>query len=428
MRQLLVQVPHGYGKEVLNIAQAYDATNTARVEAMGNDEPVELIVVHISNQKVEGFLGDLESLPNLQVTLIPRGVIAMQPPADEAPEQVTDVKARSPIEIFLAGLQSVGSWKAFLGYAAAAGVVVWIGLYTNTNYLLVAAMLIAPFAGPAMNVAIATSRGDAKLLKRTLLRYFVALVVTIVVAGTLSFILQQEVVTSTMSDTSKISAVAVLLPLVAGAAGAVNLVQSERSSLVSGAAVGMLVAASLAPPAGLIGMASAMGRWDLAINGVFVLLLQLVGINLSASLVFRSYGLTSKGARYQRGKKGLFPTVLAVTFVALLGLLFWQFSDSPELQRSSREQSANQAIQQVVEDNDLVELVEANVRFPTPNIPGQNTLLVVMYVQRRAGVTESAEIISDRLTQTVQAELQAQGFNVTPLVSVNVLSAPDTQN
>lgn len=113
--------------------------------------------------------------------------------------------------------------------------------------------------------------------------------------------------------------------------------------------------------------------------------------------------------------------------MALLGLLFWQFSDSPELQRSSREQSANQAIQQVVEDSDLVELVEANVRFPTPNIPEQHTLLVVMYVQRRAGVTESAEIISDRLTQTAQTELQAQGFNVTPLVSVNVLEAPSNR-
>ncbi|AFZ30112.1 hypothetical protein Glo7428_1551 [Gloeocapsa sp. PCC 7428] len=428
MRQLLIQVPHGYGKEVLAIAQAYDATNTARVEATGNNEPIDLVIVHISNQKVEEFLGDLESLPNLQVTLIPRGVIAMHPPADQAPQQVTDVKARSPIEIFLAGLQSVGSWKAFLGYAAAAGVVVWIGLYTNTSYLLVAAMLIAPFAGPAMNVAIATARGDVNLLKRTLLRYFAALAVTIVVAGVLSFLLQQEVVTSTMSDTSKISTVAVLLPLVAGAAGAINLVQSERSSLVSGAAVGMLVAASLAPPAGLIGMAGVMGRWDLAINGVFLLLLQLVGINLSASLVFRSYGLTARGARYQRGKKALFPAILAVTFVALLALLIWQFSASPNLQRSSREQSANQTIQQAVEDSDLVELVEANVRFPTPNISGQNTLLVVMYVQRRAGVTASAEVISDRLTQAVQTALHNQDFNVTPLVSVNVLSAPNTQN
>jgi hypothetical protein len=49
-------------------------------------------------------------------------------------------------------------------------------------------------------------------------------------------------VTSSMSSTSNVSAVAVLLPLIAGAAGPLNLVQSERSSLVSGAAVGMLVA------------------------------------------------------------------------------------------------------------------------------------------------------------------------------------------
>ena len=124
------------------------------------------------------------------------------------------------------------------------GVVVWIGLFTNTIYLLTAAMLIAPFAGPAMNTAIATARGDWSLLRRTLLRYVAALAVTIAIAGTLSSILHQNTTTELMVATSNLSAVAVLLPLVADAAGALNLVQSERSSLVSGAAVGMLVAAS----------------------------------------------------------------------------------------------------------------------------------------------------------------------------------------
>lgn len=48
---------------------------------------------------------------------------------------------------------------------------------------------------------------------------------TIVVAGTLSFVFQQEVMAIMSSDTSKI----VLLLLVAGAAGAINLVnQSYR--------------------------------------------------------------------------------------------------------------------------------------------------------------------------------------------------------
>jgi uncharacterized hydrophobic protein (TIGR00271 family) len=424
MRQLLVQVPRGCGQKVLDIAKACNGANLAQFEATGKDEPLDVVIVHVSNGKVEELLEKLEPLPNLHITLLPRGVIALQPPASEAPQQVKNVEARSPIEIFLSGLQSVGSWKGFLGYAAAGGVVVWIGLFTNSSYLLVAAMLIAPFAGPAMNAAIATARGDGQLLKQSLLRYFSALAVTITVSGALSLILQQEVVTSSMNATSTVSSVAVLLPLIAGAAGALNLVQSERSSLVSGAAVGMLVAASLAPPAGVVGMASAMGRWDMALNGVFVLLLQLVGINLSASLMFRTYGLTAQGTRYKRGKRWVFPVVLAATVLILLSLLTWQFSTSPELQRSSREQRATAQIQKVVNDSGLANLVEANVHFPPVNIKGQNTLLGTVYVQRQAGVTQSSEEIRSRLTSNIQTQLLEQGFNVTPLIDVSVLEAP----
>ncbi|MGC1394392.1 MAG: DUF389 domain-containing protein, partial [Coleofasciculaceae cyanobacterium] len=379
------------------------------------------------NQKVEEFLDKLEALPDLHITLNPRGVIALEPPANEAPQQVTNVQPRSPIEIFLAGLQSVGSWKGFLGYAVAGGIVVWIGLFTNSSYLLVAAMLIAPFAGPAMNTAIATARGDAHLLQRTILRYFSALAVTIFVAWALSLILQQDVVTSSMRSTSNVSAVALLLPLVGGAAGALNLVQSERSSLVSAAAVGMLVAASLAPPAGVIGMAIAMGRWDLVGNGIFVLLLQLVGINLSASIMFRIYGMSSRGARYDRGKKSVFPLALGATILALVGLLTWQFSTAPGLQRTSLSQRANTEIQTVVKNSNLVQLVEADVRFPSPDIEGQNTLLGTVYVQRKAGVSQSTQQISDRLTKDIQTRLLQQDFNVTPLISVSVLEAPKSK-
>jgi hypothetical protein len=254
MRQLLIQVPRGHGKKVLEIARNYDGMNLVQFEATGGgapSDPLDVVMASVANGRVEGMLSDLEALPELHVTLAPRGVMPLRPPAAEAAKQVIDVEERSPIEVLLSGLQSIGSWKGFLGYAAAAGFVVWIGLFTNTVYLLTAAMLIAPFAGPAMNTAIATARGDRELLGRSLLRYFAALTVTISVTAILSLILRQEVATQQMVDTSMISSVAVLLPLVAGAAGALNLVQSERSSLVAGAAVGMLVAASLAPPAGL---------------------------------------------------------------------------------------------------------------------------------------------------------------------------------
>lgn len=301
-------------------------------------------------------------------------------------------------------------------------------LYTNTTYLLTAAMLIAPFAGPAMNVAIATARGDWYLLGRSVLRYFAALAVTIVVTWALSLILGQEIPTSLMVERSQISTVAVLLPLCAGVAGALNLVQSERSSLVSGAAVGVLVAASLAPLAGIVGMASVMGEWEMAKSGLFLLLLQLVGINLTAALVFRVFGLSTQGARYDRGKKWVFPSTLAVTVAALAGLLTWQFSHPPHLQRPNRAQQAATEIEKVLNQSNLVKLVETNVRFTRASIKNQNTLLGIVYVQRRAGVTLSSQQIRDRITRAIQTRLLNQGFNVTPLIDVSVLEAPTSSS
>jgi len=423
MRQLIIQVPRGNGKAVIDIAKSHKGSNLAQFE--GNaDEPIDVVIVHISNREVGKVLEELQDLPKVHITLIPTGVMALQPPASEAPQQVVDVEERSPIEILLSGLQSVGSWRGFIAYAAVAGFVVWTGLYTNTSYLLVAAMLIAPFAGPAMNTAIATAWGDRQLLGQSILRYFAALAVTIITTWLLSLILRQEIPTSSMLDNSQVSAVAVILPLAAGAAGALNLVQSERSSLVSGAATGMLVAASLAPPAGIVGMASAVGRWDMVISGLFLLVLQLCGINFSAALLFRVFGLSPQGTRYQRGKKRVFFSALVITVIALAGLLTWQFINSPNLQRSSLAQRANAQVQKTVEQVGLAELVESNVRFTRANIQGQDTLLSVIYVQRQPQVTASDAEIRDRLTQAIQNQLLNQNFKVTPLVSVNVLEAP----
>jgi uncharacterized hydrophobic protein (TIGR00271 family) len=421
MRQLFIQVPRGGGKRVLEIARSCEGINLAQLEGSNAEEAIDLVLIHVSNGQVEQLLSELEEISGLHVSFMPTGVMTLYPPPESAPQQVKNVEERSPIEIFLSGLQSVGSWKGFLSYAALAGVVVWTGLFTNTQYLLVAAMLIAPFAGPAMNVAIATARGDYQHLWRSVLRYVAALTVTVLVAASLSLILRQEIPTSLAIEQSQISAVAVLLPLAAGAAGAINLVQSDRSSLVSGAATGMLVAASLAPPAGIIGMAGAIGRWDLVVNGAFLLVLQLFGINVAATFVFRLFGLTSQGTRYQRGKPNVFKIALLLSTIALIGILGIQFADSPELQRSSQAQRANTEVQNAIEAVGVAELVEANVRFTRPEIEGQNTLLCVVYVQRREDTTLSDAEIQSQITQSIQQRLQAQEFDVTPLVDVTVL-------
>jgi uncharacterized membrane protein len=171
-------------------------------------------------------------------------------------------------------------------------------------------------------------------------------------------------------------------------------------------------------------MASVIGEWEMALSGLFVLLLQLVGINLSGAIIFRLFGLSAQGARYKRGKRWVFPVVMGVTMMALGSLLFWQFSSSPDLQRSSRAQRAVAEVQDVVNNSGLARLVEANVRFTRADIEAQNTLLGVVYVQRSLESNVPAEEIRSRLTQEIQTRLLEQGFHVTPLITVTVLEPP----
>jgi uncharacterized membrane protein len=416
MRQIEIQVPEGHGSEVLRRAAEAGAIDMYNTTAAGMNSPVEVVRLNIGNSQVEQLTESLEGLPQLRISFSPSGVLALRPPESEAAEQVVDVEPRSPLEVFLSGLQSVGSWPSFIGYAVAAGIVVWIGLFTETVYLLTAAMLIAPFASPAMTAALATARGDMRLFGRSLMRYGAALAVTIAAAFLLSLAMQQDIATGMMVDRSLISSVALLLPVVAGAAGALNLCQSERSSLVTGAATGMLVAASLAPPAGVVGMAAAIGEWGMVASAAFVLVAQIVGINLSGAAVFRLYGVRPQGVRFQRGSGGTGLTLWFVSLAALAGLFTLQLVSPPNLQRSSLAQRATQTTREVITSSGLGEPVQVQAKFTRADIPGQNTLLVEAYVQSR----RDPELVRRQVSAAIKRKLSAN-YNATPLVSITVL-------
>ncbi|CAN5825566.1 hypothetical protein BH24BAC1_BH24BAC1_03800 [soil metagenome] len=420
MRQLTLKVSQGKGKEVLQIAQQYEGENLIHIPLEGSD----LVMVYLPNKTLDDFMRDIQEITEAEINFIPRGVITLSPPASEAPDQVRDVSIKSPIEIFLSGIQSVGSIKGLIGYAISAGVVVWIGLYAQTMYLLTASMLIAPFAGPAMNSAIATSSGEGSMLGKSIKRYFLALAITISTAALLSLAIQQEYATAMMVSVSQISEIAVMLPLIAGFAGALNLVQSERDSLVSGAAVGVLVAASLAPPAGVLGMSIAMANWQLAQSGLFLLLLQLVGINLSASLVFRLYGnVHVKGVRFQKGSKTVFWSSMSLSAVLLAALLFWQFNEPPVLQKTSIDTRVEKIIKNVLEEVEEVEVVEATARFTRGNAQGVEPIFCELNLIRkeRGGSGLADEELKDRIANEISRRLKAENYNIQPVYDITLL-------
>ncbi len=179
MRHLFVQVPQGCGARVVELADEHEGQNLSLWNGQSHQQPVEVLSVNISNRRIQSFLSQVQDLPQARITFAPQGVFALHPPHTEAPEQATNISERSPVEILLGGLQSIGSWRGFLGYAIVGGVAAWIGLFTDTVIMLIASMLIAPFAGPAMNLAVASANGDLVLLRRSLFRYFAAIAVAV---------------------------------------------------------------------------------------------------------------------------------------------------------------------------------------------------------------------------------------------------------
>lgn len=428
MRQLVVQVPRGEGVRLMEMVETYEPVNVSQFTAVTPQGPQDVTILHVANHHVGPLLDALSTLPHGQITLDPHEKLTMQPPDTQVADSIAQVEQRSPIEVWLNGLQSIGSWKSFLGYAIAAGIVVWIGLFTNTIYLLVAAMLIAPFGGPAMNASLATASGDRDLLRRSVLRYGVGLLALMATTLAVSFVLQLDRVTNLMMDVGQLSAVAALLPVVTGAVGAMNLVEPERNSLVPGTAVGLLVAASLAPPAGVAGMAIALQQWTLVLNVLLVLALQLVFINLSGALVFRFYGgLTPEGSRYQRGQRRVFWASLGLSALACMGLLAVQFWQTPDFQRSTRAQRATAEAETIVEESALADFVTANFRFTEPARGAEEVLLGTLYVQRRPGVLLPDAEIEAILVREIQGTLLEEGFAVTPLLSISVLEAPEQE-
>jgi uncharacterized membrane protein len=115
-----------------------------------------------------------------------------------------------------------------------------------------------------------------------------------------------------------------------------------------------------------------------------------------------------------------------VSVLVFAGLLVWQFSSSPSLQRSTQAQRALPIAEQVISEHSDVRLVEANFRFTRP--PGSSgekeALLGVVYVEKVGETAVTNDFLQQQLEEDIQQNLLAQGFHVKPLITVTVLEPP----
>jgi uncharacterized hydrophobic protein (TIGR00271 family) len=181
---------------------------------------------------------------------------------------------------------------SFLAFMVLATSIAAIGILTNSQILIIGAMVVGPEFGPlaGLCVALATSRG--KLAARCALALGVGFPVGIAASFLLTLILKATGVAPDTLDTSGLSLTSfishpdqysVIVAYLAGTAGMLSLSTSK-----SGALIGVLISVTTIPAAGYMGVASAYRDWSevggaaeqLALNLVTIVVAGMVTLSL----------------------------------------------------------------------------------------------------------------------------------------------------
>ena len=168
-------------------------------------------------------------------------------------------------------------------------IVAVIGLITDNVAVLVGAMVIAPFLGPNLALAFATTMGNRKLMVEALRSLAAGLGLVIAGAALLALVWPNLPNTSEIAARTVYGLDALVLAIASGGAGVIALTGAAPMTLV-----GVMVAVALLPPATVLGLKLGAGQFYEAQGAAMLLLINIIGLNLAANLVFTWKGISPR--------------------------------------------------------------------------------------------------------------------------------------
>ncbi|MET9908414.1 DUF389 domain-containing protein [Streptomyces sp. NPDC006476] len=229
-----------------------------------------------------------------------RGSIVIEPvdmafsgTAAEAEQQQLGALAHAPVwEEVEARIRAEGTYlPSFYVYLVIAGVIGAVGIITNSQILIVAAMVVGPEYGAITSVALGLDRGNGTRIRQGLFAltvgFLMAVLVTFLFSAAIrglgleskAFDLGFRPVSTLIDAPNSFSVVVAVL---AGIVGIVSLTQARTSALL-----GVFISVTTIPAAADIGVSCAFSSWSEARGSLVQLLLNIVLLILVGVLTLR---------------------------------------------------------------------------------------------------------------------------------------------
>jgi uncharacterized hydrophobic protein (TIGR00341 family) len=255
-------------------------------------ESIRMLVADENRQAVLDSLQDsLADSENARIVVLPVEVVLPRPePSPEAAEQKENGAKKSVgatrEELYHQIEKGARRDTNFLILVVLSTVVAGIGLLENNVAVIVGAMVIAPLLGPNLALAFAATLGDRVLMREALMTNLVGLGIALALSLAIGWFWPLSQPSSEVLIRTQVGFDGVVLALASGAAAALSLTSGVASALV-----GVMVAVALLPPTATLGMMLASAQKELAAGAALLLAVNIVSVNLSATLVFLFKGV-----------------------------------------------------------------------------------------------------------------------------------------
>lgn len=422
MRQLQILTGRDQAEGVADLAREAGSAAVAILEATdGEGRPTALITATVPNAGLGPLIEQCaEIAPSAQFVFLPTGALALSTPLEDVSRIVRRVEPRSPLELVLGSLQSLGGWQGMLTYSAFSGIVAAYAVLFDLSFLLVAAMLIAPLGAPAMVTVAGAALGDGFMIRRGLIRFIGAVGMLAGTAVLVGLLYGLRVSTTTMETITGLSRWTALIALSGGAAGAAAQIRSSRDSLVTGTATGFLIAVSLSPPAAVLGLALTIQRWDYVGQMALTLVLMYAGIVVGGSIMLLIHGVRPRVTAAHRGSGTVRWVAISIAALMVAGTIIFQSRQGVAYSKADAAHRTLGVIRDAVSRIDRARLVDASADFTRQNVRGGDG--ETMYVQIVAEpVQADTSGLSESIRTTVGREMKREMPEVVPYIDVSIL-------
>jgi uncharacterized hydrophobic protein (TIGR00271 family) len=176
----------------------------------------------------------------------------------------------------------------FLSFLTIACLLTAVAVVTDSPVTLVGAMVVGPEFGPLAAIAVGLVLRRWDLVRRAgyalAVGFPIAMVVTAIGTwlGSLTGLFERNLVLAghELDFVFEVGPFSLIVALLAGAAGMLSMTSAKSAALV-----GVFISVTTVPAAGYAAVAAVLGQWDICLQSIAQLAVNLVGVVMAAALV-----------------------------------------------------------------------------------------------------------------------------------------------